>query len=368
MDSVSGTYGPRNTVNIPAQDLAYSVKNVKRDFSNGFLVAEIYSRFYNKDVQMHSFDNGIALRIKKDNWSQILKFFRKVGIQDMITQHEVNQIIHCEDDAVVEFVNRMYEALTQRVVQKNTRRLSHQRSPPFSRETSCAAIRSSLHGATLAETDDSATRASRLIERVSLHEQNLQEERSLEPDRFHIARVSDIGSSGPPCSLARAPQLVGAESSLGPQVTVKAIQVRQIDHSIAQQSNGQEISSITADVNEPPISQRIKVLSDIDNDGAVACKISAEDLVMLQDLPLPDGCLRLVDKAVTISTAFASATAIEADKQAANLTLAQMQRLREAGVSYDAASAHAQAADYELRAFKDKLALAQAAYRDLKND
>ena len=97
---------------IQSLDLAYSVKNVKRDFSNGFLIAEIFSRYYDKDIQMHSFDNGIALRIKKDNWGQLLKFLRNVGLIHLAPQEEVNAIIHCEDGAVVSFINRLYEALT----------------------------------------------------------------------------------------------------------------------------------------------------------------------------------------------------------------------------------------------------------------
>jgi hypothetical protein len=107
---------------VQSLDLAYSVKNVKRDFSNGFLIAEIFSRYYDKDIQMHSFDNGIALRIKKDNWGQLLKFLRRVGLQDLAPQDEVNAIIHCEDGAVVSFINRIYEVLTQRKVQVITKR------------------------------------------------------------------------------------------------------------------------------------------------------------------------------------------------------------------------------------------------------
>lgn len=201
---------------VQSLDLAYSVKHVKRDLSNGFLIAEIASRYYDKDVQMHSFDNGTALRIKKDNWGQLFKFFRKVGID--ISQEEIDGIIHCEDGVVVMFVNRLYEALTQRTVQKVARRPLPEKQPPFARNTGAAAIRNSLRSASLAETSDETVKMMQLEERVGMHERSLLEEKSLDPERYKPRKLAAPLPSGAPPA---------------PQITVQEITVRQVERSVA---------------------------------------------------------------------------------------------------------------------------------------
>ena len=71
-------------------DLSYPVNNLKRDFSNGFLVAELFSRYYQQDVEMHSYDNGQSLDRKRDNWAQLSRFFHKKRI--VIDRNLVNDV------------------------------------------------------------------------------------------------------------------------------------------------------------------------------------------------------------------------------------------------------------------------------------
>ena len=84
---------------LQSLDLSYSVKNVKRDFANGFLVAEIFSRYFPHDVQMHSFDNGISLPKKLANWELLEKFFLKKRVP--IGRDMIDLVIHCKGNAAL---------------------------------------------------------------------------------------------------------------------------------------------------------------------------------------------------------------------------------------------------------------------------
>ena len=85
-----------------------------RDFSNGFLVAEVLSRYFDKDVQMHSFDNGSSINSKKDNWNLLSLFLSKHDLPELCEKAEVSAIIHCETGVAVHYVCKLYEKLTKR--------------------------------------------------------------------------------------------------------------------------------------------------------------------------------------------------------------------------------------------------------------
>ena len=116
---------PREVIKwIQSLDLTYSVKNIKKDFNNGFLVAQILSRYYPvtnnqaanfKAMQMHTISNELSMKARLDNWTQINKFLIKINeistrIDDMET------FIKNENGEILLFIISLYQELTKRHV------------------------------------------------------------------------------------------------------------------------------------------------------------------------------------------------------------------------------------------------------------
>ena len=183
-------------------------------------------RYYAKEIQMHSYDNGNALKAKRDNWNQLLKVFRKIGLPHIITEEEADFILRCEDNAAISFVTRIYETLTQRKIQTQVKKPSLGRPAGYAKETGSWKVREALRKNDIREDSDQLMMVRKTSAIVEEHERSLQEERSLDPERFSIA--TSIGAR----SVQLPPKDINDDEMETPQVRVKEIQVRQLDRNV----------------------------------------------------------------------------------------------------------------------------------------
>lgn len=156
-------------------------------------MAEVLSRYYDKDVSMHSYDNGIGLKVKKDNWEQLLKLFGRLpDLEPLASRSDVDAIIHCQNGAAVAFLSKLYQCLTKRTIQlpaptpvsSSTAAATIARAPsaadeipPYAKPTGSAIIRDKMRDPQIAETQDESQINRRVRDIHSQHEEALQVQR-----------------------------------------------------------------------------------------------------------------------------------------------------------------------------------------------
>ena len=104
-----------------------------RDFSNGFLVAEIFSWYYPDEIRISSFNTGQSLDSKMSNWAlikRVNKFwfwflkeysnyksnkFQFVSNQKLTIPNEyIDETLHCKEGAAILLIESLFEILTNR--------------------------------------------------------------------------------------------------------------------------------------------------------------------------------------------------------------------------------------------------------------
>ncbi|ORX48118.1 hypothetical protein BCR36DRAFT_413269 [Piromyces finnis] len=77
---------------LQSLNITSSIKNVKFDFGNGFVVAEILNRYYPQDVRLNSFDTGQSKNCRKENWQLLKRMFNKFGIS--VLENDINDLVN----------------------------------------------------------------------------------------------------------------------------------------------------------------------------------------------------------------------------------------------------------------------------------
>ncbi|XP_018428730.1 PREDICTED: spermatogenesis-associated protein 4 [Nanorana parkeri] len=255
---------PRDVLRwLQSLDLSCTPKNFRRDFSNGYITAEIFYWYYPEDIQLHSFDNGTSLATKLGNWSQLEKFFLKRTLN--VSKELIDGTIHCKPGAAEILLQEVYVMLTNRrikTVQDNevdfTDRHYQDKLPMVARSTATKAVKSNI---TLSETlaePDIIINQQKVQAVINLHLLQRQEERLEDPKRFNmkpslgeraIRLPPPLDHTGSGSSLSnRSASSVSSSSSIRSKsnVTFKEIKVKQRDRSYVSSSRTSTASSSTS--------------------------------------------------------------------------------------------------------------------------
>ncbi|XP_022109395.1 spermatogenesis-associated protein 4-like [Acanthaster planci] len=177
---------------LQSLDLTFPIRNVRRDLSNGYIVAEIFSWYFPQDIQMHNYDNCSGLPGKLGNWSQLKTFFKRRNIE--IPEELIDGTLHCKTDAAELLVQFLYTKLTNRKVKRLA--LGHDidftdhayqlQLPMHARSTASTAVKTNLKITEFQTAPNIITCQQKAQEIIHKHIQHRQEERLEDPEHFDI--------------------------------------------------------------------------------------------------------------------------------------------------------------------------------------
>ncbi|XP_047441459.1 spermatogenesis-associated protein 4 isoform X2 [Mugil cephalus] len=180
---------PSETVKwLQSLHMSFYPRNVRRDFSSGYLMAEIFSHYYPQDFSMHSYDKGTSLSAKQWNWSQIQ---RKQNLHLM--KEAIYGTVHCKPGAAELLVQQVYGILTNHSpsdVQGQELDFTDQEYqsllPSLARSTASKSIKNNLTITEIMAKPDVSTNQMKAEVILFKHLVHKRAEKVLNPERFKV--------------------------------------------------------------------------------------------------------------------------------------------------------------------------------------
>ena len=83
-----------------------------RDFANGFVIAEILSRYFPNEINTRSFDTGTSHAAKTQNWEYLNSYLKKKDIA--ITPKMIDDTMNYRTEGTQDLLDTIYTFLTRR--------------------------------------------------------------------------------------------------------------------------------------------------------------------------------------------------------------------------------------------------------------
>uniref|UniRef100_A0A673GHA0 Spermatogenesis-associated protein 4 n=1 Tax=Sinocyclocheilus rhinocerous TaxID=307959 RepID=A0A673GHA0_9TELE len=174
---------------LQSLDLSFIPKK-RADFSNGYIVAEIFSWYFPRDFHMHSYDNGASLAAKLSNWSQI----ERQNIS--LLKDVIDGTIHCKPGAAELLMQEIYTILTNRRIQTIQRveqdfidKAYQDQLPMVARATASVAIKSNLSLSEVIAEPNIITNQRKVLAIIHRHIEQRKEERTQDPSEEQAVRL-----------------------------------------------------------------------------------------------------------------------------------------------------------------------------------
>ncbi|GCC37358.1 spermatogenesis-associated protein 4 [Chiloscyllium punctatum] len=176
---------------LQSLDLRFPFKHVRKAFSNGYLVAEIFSWYYPQDIDIKVFNNGVSFPSKLKNWSQLEHFFFRKKLN--IPKELIYATMHSKPGGAEYLIQHIYTLLTNRQAklilddEMNFMDYGYQlKLPLIARATATNAIRTNLTLTELLEDPDIFTCSQKALDIVNMHVQHRQLARLEHPKRYNL--------------------------------------------------------------------------------------------------------------------------------------------------------------------------------------